>query len=44
MRLRRRKAERLTRLLVELDRASNDGRLPRRQPRTTRVSLIRLSA
>jgi len=43
MRLRRRKTERLTRLLVELDRASADGRLRRLPARSARVSLLRLS-
>jgi hypothetical protein len=43
MRLRRRKTDRLARLLVELDRASHDGRLPRRQARSARVSLLRVS-
>jgi len=43
MRLRRRKTERLTRLLVELDRASADGRLRRIEARSTRVSLLRLN-
>jgi hypothetical protein len=43
MRLRRRKTERLTRLLVELDRASADGRSRRATARSTRVSLLRLS-
>jgi hypothetical protein len=43
MRLRRRKTERLTRLLVELDRASADGRLRRLPARSSRVSLLRLS-
>jgi hypothetical protein len=43
MRLRRRKTERLTRLLVELDRASAYGRLRRLPGRSARVSLLRLS-
>jgi hypothetical protein len=43
MRLRRRKTERLTRLLVELDRASSAGRFRRLPARATRVSLLRLS-
>jgi hypothetical protein len=43
MPLRRRKTERLARLLVELDRASADGRLRRLAARSTRVSLLRLN-
>jgi hypothetical protein len=43
MRLRRRKTERLTRLLVELDRASADRRFRRLPARSTRVSLLRVS-
>jgi hypothetical protein len=42
MRLRRRKTDRLARLLVELDRASSDGRLPPRPARSARVSLLRV--
>ncbi len=44
MRLRRRKTTKLARLLVELDRASTDGRFRRRETGSTRVSLVRLSA
>jgi hypothetical protein len=43
MGLRRRKTERLTRLLVELDRASAYGRLRRLPARSARISLLRLS-
>jgi hypothetical protein len=43
MLLRRRKTERLARLLVELDRASTDGRLRRASLRPARVSILRLS-
>jgi hypothetical protein len=43
MRLRRRKTDRLTRLLVELDRASTEGRIRRLPARPNRVSLLRLS-
>jgi hypothetical protein len=44
MRLRRRKTAKLARLIVELDRASTDGRFGRRQPGSARVSVVRLSA
>jgi hypothetical protein len=44
MRLRRRKTTKLARLLVELDRASTDGRFRRRETGSTRVSLVRLGA
>jgi hypothetical protein len=43
MRLRRRKTERLARLLMELDRASSEGRFRRLSTRATRVSLLRLN-
>jgi hypothetical protein len=44
MRLRRRKTVKLARLLVELDRASSDGRLRRGNAGSGRVTVLRLSA
>jgi hypothetical protein len=43
MRVRRRKTAKLARLLVELDRASTDGRLRRGKAGHGRVAMLRLS-
>jgi hypothetical protein len=43
MRVRRRKTAKLARLLVELDRASSDGRFRRGKTGSGRVAMLRLS-
>jgi hypothetical protein len=43
MRVRRRKTAKLARLLVELDRASTDGRSRRGKAGSGRVAMLRLS-